>query len=56
MASLTTLNGSVILATERKWAEIDYLKTHGTEWLGLGEVGEQEREGARRTFLEEHNR
>ena len=35
MASLEMLNGSDITKAERRWAEIDYLKKHGGEYLRL---------------------
>jgi hypothetical protein len=35
VASLQVLNGSTITKSERRWAEIDFLKKHGGEYLRL---------------------
>lgn len=57
VASLAMLNGSVVTETERKWAEIDYLKTHGAEWLAVTDLEDgEERAAAMEAFLAAHNR
>ena len=57
VASLTSLNGSIVTETERKWAEIDYLKTHGTEYLALADIeDEKARSEAKEAFMIAHNR
>jgi hypothetical protein len=55
--TLAHLNGSVVTDTERKWAEIDYLKTPGAEYLSLAENRDSElRASAPASFLAAHNR
>jgi len=57
VSSLTSLNGTQITQTERKWAEIDYLKTYGQLWLGIAKLEDSgSREEAMKEFLEKHNR
>jgi len=57
VSSLTSLNGSIVTETERKWAEIDYLKTHGAEYLALADIeDEKKRCEARDAFMAAHNR
>ena len=57
VATLTSLNGSIVTETERKWAEIDYLKTHGAEYLSLAEIeDENARCEAKEAFMAAHNR
>jgi len=57
VSSLTSLNGTQITATERKWAEIDYLKAYGQLWLELGKIENAgEKEDVKKEFLEKHNR
>jgi len=57
VSSLTALNGTQITQTERKWAEIDYLKTYGQLWLGLAKLEDTvTREQATKEFLDKHNR
>jgi Leucine-rich repeat (LRR) protein len=48
--SLKVLNGSTIQDTERKWAEIDYYKKHGLEYLRIMKLPEEERNLALETF------
>ena len=56
VSSLTSLNGSIVTETERKWAEIDYLKTHGAEYLALADIeDEKKRCEARDAFMAAHN-
>jgi len=51
------LNGSIVTETERKWAEIDYLKTHGAEYLALADIeDEKARYEAKEAFMAAHNR
>jgi hypothetical protein len=57
VASLEVLNGSAITKSERRWAEIDYLKKHGGEYLrikGLTDLAEQSAEMAK--FRAQHGR
>jgi hypothetical protein len=57
VSSLACLNGTQVTQTERKWAEIDYLKTFAQLWLGLARIeGSLEKEEARKEFLRQHNR
>jgi len=57
VSGLTNFNGSQVTSTERKWAEIDYLKTYGPQYLSLASVSEGEaRQAATARFLMEHNR
>ena len=57
VSSLISLNGSIVTETERKWAEIDYLKTHGAEYLALAAIeDEASRSQAKELFMAAHNR
>lgn len=56
ISSLKVLNGSEIQDTERKWAEIDYYKKHGLEYLRVLQVSEEERTSALETFTRTHGR
>merc|ERR1712107_933684 len=52
-----SLNGSIVTETERKWAEIDYLKTHGAEYLALAAIEDEDsRSQAKELFMAAHNR
>ena len=53
---LTILNGSTIQDTERKWAEIDYYKKHGLEYLRILKLPEEERTPALESFSRSHGR
>ena len=57
VATLAMVNGSVVTETERKWAEIDYLKTHGLEYLAVTDLEQGEaRAAAMEAFTAAHNR
>merc|ERR1711892_1168854 len=56
ISRLTCLNGSVISPTERRWSEIDYLKSYGLKYLALANLPEDEQVSGREQFLLDHNR
>jgi len=57
VSSLTALNGSGVTPTQRKWAEIDYLKSHGAEYLAITDLEEgQQRDTKLTEFDLAHNR
>jgi len=57
ISSIQYLNGSVVTTEERKWSEIDYLKTHGEEYLALAEIEDvNARATAMEQFMNAHNR
>lgn len=57
LSHITNLNGSSISSTERKWAEIDYLKKYGAEYLSLSTIPDPAlRSEATQKFLTQHNR
>jgi len=57
ISSIQYLNGSVVTTEERKWSEIDYLKTHGEEYLALAEIEDvSARATAVEQFMKAHNR
>jgi len=56
ISSLKTLNATAITSSERKWAEIDYLKTYGQKWLEISKLAEEEKSERLESFLVGHNR
>ena len=57
ISSLKSLNGTNINQSERRWAEIDYLKTYGQKWIELSKLeNSEEKEAALKSFLQEFNR
>jgi len=57
VSSLKSLNATTINQSERRWAEIDYLKTFGQKWIEISKIeNNQQREEAMGEFLSEHNR
>lgn len=57
VASIEILNGSAITKSERRWAEIDYLKRHGGEYLRIkGLADPAERTAEMEKFLALHGR
>ena len=57
ISSLKFLNGTSINQSERKWAEIDYLKTFGQKWIAISKLeNEEEKQKSLQEFLQEHNR
>jgi len=57
ISSLKFLNGTSINQSERKWAEIDYLKTFGQKWIAISKIeNSEEKQTSLQEFLQEHNR
>ena len=57
ISSIKTLNATTITSSERKWAEIDYLKNYGQKWLEISKLDSGEEKSERlKSFLEGHNR
>ena len=57
ITSLKFLNGTGINQSERKWAEIDYLKTFGQKWIEISKIENPEvKEKSLQNFLSQHNR
>lgn len=54
--SLNILNGTTITENEKKWAEIDYYKKHGMEYLKILKAPENERAKALESFSASHGR
>jgi len=55
ISSITHLNGTQISVTERKYAEIDYLKMHGQQWLALSKE-DPGKDTILKDFLDNNNR
>ena len=56
ISSIKTLNATAITSSERKWAEIDYLKNYGQKWLEISKLTEPEKSERLKSFLADHNR
>jgi len=57
ISSLKTLNASIINSSERRWAEIDYLKTFGQEWIEISKLENvDQKASALSEFLDNYNR
>ena len=57
ISSIKTLNATAITSSERKWAEIDYLKKYGQGWLQISKLDNgPEKSDSLKTFLDGHNR
>merc|ERR1712107_608377 len=57
ITSLKFLNGTGINQSERKWAEIDYLKTFGQKWIEISKIENPElKEKSLQDLLSQHNR
>ena len=56
ISSIKTLNATAITSSERKWAEIDYLKNYGQKWLEISKLAEDEKSERLKSFLAGHNR
>ena len=57
ISSLKSLNGTNINQSERRWAEIDYLKTFGQKWIEISKIEDnKEKENTLSEFLKQHNR
>ena len=57
ICSLKSLNGTLINMSERRWAEIDYLKTYGQKWIEISKIeNDQERSKVLQSFLDDFNR
>ena len=56
ISSIKTLNATAITSSERKWAEIDYLKNYGQKWLEISKLAEADKSERLASFLAGHNR
>merc|ERR1719193_1992732 len=56
ISSLSVLNGTHISDNERKWAEIDYYKKHGLEYLQIQRLPAEKKEMALADFSAVHGR
>ena len=56
LKTITVLNGSTISGEERNWAEIDYYKKHGMEYLSIKKLPSEEQAAAMATFFASHSR
>ena len=57
ISSLKNLNGTLINQSERRWAEIDYLKTYGQKWIEISKMeNEEDKNKALSCFLADFNR
>ena len=54
--SIKILNGSTLVENERSWAELDYYKKHGLEYLKILKLPEPERTEALQSFSVQHGR
>ena len=56
LGTIKVLNGSTISNEEKNWAEIDYYKKHGMEYLNIKKLPENEQISAKATFFKNHCR
>lgn len=57
ISSLKYLNATAINQSERRWAEIDYLKSFGQQWIEISKIEDSAAKSqAMAEFLESHNR